>query len=169
MQWIGRLPGGEIWLRAMASGRRLGASRAVWLAAVGISTGVAVFCTMQVAFLAWGMGISISVWPLAFVVPAIICISALPITPNGLGVRENLYVWTLTVPYLGVAPAEALTISLLAFAGSLLWSLLGGLVYLTLRKRHHLDTLETEGAGADPSEPAAAGSEAEGPTFSHEP
>ena len=36
----------------------------------------------------------------------------------------------------------ALSLSLLAFAGSVIWSLVGGVVYLTLRNRHHLREVE---------------------------
>ena len=66
------------------------------------------------------------------------CISALPITPSGLGVRENLYVLMLTVPEINVDPTRALSLSLLAYAGSLFWSILGGVVYLSRRERDHL-------------------------------
>jgi uncharacterized membrane protein YbhN (UPF0104 family) len=76
---------------------------------------------------------------LLLIVPAIICISALPITPSGIGVRENLYVWLLGATAIGIEAKAALSLSLLAFAGSLLWSLIGGAVYLAFRSRHSLD------------------------------
>ena len=68
-------------------------------------------------------------------VPTIICISALPVTPSGLGVRENLFVMTLTVPEIGIASTHALSLSLLAYAGSLFWSLVGGIIYLCSKDR----------------------------------
>jgi uncharacterized membrane protein YbhN (UPF0104 family) len=76
---------------------------------------------------------------LLLIVPAIICISALPITPSGIGVRENLYVLLLSATAIGIEAKTALSLSLLAFAGSLLWSLIGGAVYLAFRSRHSLD------------------------------
>ena len=76
---------------------------------------------------------------LMLIVPAIICISALPIPPSGIGVRENLYVWLLSATAIGIENKQALTLSILAFAGSLLWSLVGGLVYLFFRSRISLD------------------------------
>jgi uncharacterized membrane protein YbhN (UPF0104 family) len=81
---------------------------------------------------------------LFLIVPMVVCISALPITPSGLGVRENLYVWLLSSSALQVAPTQALSLSLLAYAGSLVWSLIGGLVYAGFRDRHHL--VEASGA-----------------------
>ena len=77
-------------------------------------------------------------------VPVIICISALPITPSGLGVRENLFVFMLAESSIGVTVPDtsALSLSLLAYAGSLFWSLAGGLVYSMLKERHHLAEAE---------------------------
>jgi uncharacterized membrane protein YbhN (UPF0104 family) len=71
------------------------------------------------------------------IVPTVICMSALPNTPGGLGVRESLYVYMLSTP-LNVDPTKALSLSLLAYAGSLFWSLVGGVVYVTLKQKHHL-------------------------------
>ena len=78
--------------------------------------------------------------PLALfvIVPIIVCISALPITPSGLGLRENLYVLMLAVPEINADPTRALSLSLLAYAGSLVWSMIGGVVYLSRRDRDHL-------------------------------
>jgi hypothetical protein len=44
----------------------------------------------------------------------------------------------LAVPQISVEATAALSLSLLTFAGSLFWSLVGGGVYLTFRDRHHL-------------------------------
>jgi hypothetical protein len=83
-----------------------------------------------------GLGLSLSPALLLMAVPIVICIAALPVMPvGGLGVRENLFVHMLKT----AAPASsALSLSLLAFAGSLLWSLIGGVIYLLFRQKHHL-------------------------------
>jgi hypothetical protein len=105
---------------------------------------VNLMCVGQYLVLARGLGMQVplSVWCL--LVPSIICVSALPITPSGLGVRENLYVAILAAAPFLVADTLALTISLLAFAGSLAWSMIGGGVYLFLRDREHLDEVVAE-------------------------
>ena len=99
-------------------------------------------CVLQVLVLSWGLGLNIPTPVLFMAVPAIICISALPITPSGLGVRENLFVFMLAESSIGVPATSALSLSLLAYAGSLFWSLVGGLVYAMLKERHHLAEAE---------------------------
>ena len=76
------------------------------------------------------------------IVPMVICISALPITPSGLGVRENLFVLMLSEQSINVPQTSALSLSLLTLAGSLFWSLVGVVVYVTLKQRHHLTEKE---------------------------
>ena len=93
---------------------------------------------LQLILLSWGLHLNIPSLALFAIVPMIICISALPITPSGLGVRENLFVLMLAAPAFGAPETSALSLSLLAYAGSLFWSLVGGVVYLTLKDRHHL-------------------------------
>src|SRR2546422_5295231 len=44
------------------------------------------------------LNLNISPLTLFVMVPMITCVSALPITPSGLGVRENLYVLMLSAP-----------------------------------------------------------------------
>src|SRR5262249_28556638 len=103
-------------------------------------------CVLQVLVLSWGQGLSISPVALFVIVPIIICISAIPITPSGLGVRENLFVFMLTDPTIGVPGTSALSLFLLAYVGSLCWSIIGGVVYMTFKERHHLKEVELEQA-----------------------
>jgi len=76
----------------------------------------------------------------------ILCISSLPITPNGLGVRENLFVLMLGV--INVPKTGALSASLIASAQGLLWSLIGGFIYMGLRQKEHLSEVTQEGEDA---------------------
>lgn len=81
--------------------------------------------------------------PLGFVghltvVPLIISLAALPITPGGLGIREGLAVALYGA--LAIPDTQALPLSLMIFVISLLWSLMGGLVFLGY----------TAGTGRDP-------------------
>jgi hypothetical protein len=67
-------------------------------------------------------------WQLASVLPMVMMVTVLPITWNGLGLREAAFATFLGV--FGVATAQSVAISLGGFAVILLWNLVGGLVYL---------------------------------------
>ncbi|MBU6400399.1 MAG: flippase-like domain-containing protein [Verrucomicrobia bacterium] len=153
-QRLRRLPKGELLERALESCRQFGRRPGFLLKVLGISMVLNGACVLQILTLARGLGLGMSGWALLLIVPAIICIAALPITPSGLGVRENLYVLLLAAPPIGVEPTKALSLSLLAYAGSLLWSLVGGVVYLTFKETHHL---------AEVSRPETVAEELEGP------
>lgn len=139
-----QLPRGENLERVLDACRQFGRSPRHLLGAVGLSMLLNVACVLQFVVLARALGLAVPVSVLFFVVPTIVCLSALPITPSGLGVRENLFVVMLSVPGIDASPALALALSLLAYAGSLAWSVVGGLVYACFKHRHHLDQVARE-------------------------
>lgn len=142
--WLRRVPKGEAIEQAIEAFRHFGRAPDFLVRALGVSVLLNLACVFQLMALGRGLGIEIP-WPLWFViVPTIICISALPITPSGLGVRENLYVLTLAGPALMVPATEALAVSLLAYFGFLVWSMIGGVVYVLVRERRHLDEVGAE-------------------------
>ena len=61
-------------------------------------------------------------------VPIISVISAVPLTPGSLGVRESLFVSLFRAVM--VTKSHALLLSLMFYAGGVFWSLVGGLVYV---------------------------------------
>ncbi|MBI5395037.1 MAG: flippase-like domain-containing protein, partial [Verrucomicrobia bacterium] len=67
-------------------------------------------------------------------VPAIMCIAAIPITISGLGLREALFVAAFRVA--GVSEDKALLLSLMTFATMLIWSVAGGVIYLFFQRTH---------------------------------
>ena len=103
-----------------------------------------IFCVLQLLVLCWGLQIKVPALAMFLIVPIIICISAVPITPAGLGVRENLFVFLLAGSTLQVPQTLALAVSLLAYAGSLFWSIVGGFVYVAFKDRHHLTEAELQ-------------------------
>ncbi len=62
------------------------------------------------------------------VIPLIMSIAAIPITPGGLGVREGLSVTLLGT--MGVSNTQALPLSLMVYAIAIAWSLVGGIIFL---------------------------------------
>jgi glycosyltransferase 2 family protein len=142
--WLVRLPKGE-WLQRVLDGCRVfGRTRWFVTRTLSLSMLVNVMMVLQFIVLARGLHLAVPGPALALVVPVVVCISALPISPAGLGVRENLFVHLLATPVIGVPATPALSLSLLAYSTSLAWSLLGGLAYLTLKDRRHLRELAAE-------------------------
>lgn len=139
--WLRRLPKGDLLERALNAARRFGGERWTLVRVFGLSMALNVFCVLQIMALSRGLGLQIPPIVLFVVVPVIVCLSALPISPSGLGVRENLYVLMLGVKEINVEATAALSVSLLAYAGSLFWSILGGIVYLTRKERDHLEEI----------------------------
>ncbi len=133
-----RLPKGDLLERALEACRHFGRDRLVLTKVLAVSMALNVCCVLHIGALAIGLQLNIDPLALFVIVPVVVCISALPITPSGLGVRENLYVLMLDVPEINVAPASALSLSLIAYAGFLAWSIVGGIVYLTRRERDNL-------------------------------
>lgn len=137
--WLRRLPKAELLERSLEACRHYGRHKLFLGKSLGASMLLNLGCVLQVWILANGLEMQVPFQALLIVVPAIICVSAIPITPSGLGVRENLFVLMLAAPAVGASATHALSLSLLAYAGSLVWSLLGGVVYLGVKDSEHLD------------------------------
>lgn len=137
--WLRRLPKGQWLERSLDSCRRFGRERLFVLKTLGISMLLNLVCVLQWQVVGKGLDLDIPLVTLAAVVPMVICIAALPITPSGLGVRENLFLMLLNNP---ATATPSLSLSLLAYAGSLFWSVMGGFVYLLLKDKHHLAEAE---------------------------
>lgn len=152
--WLRKLPKGPQLKQSIDACRTFGRQTDMLWKCLGLSMVLNVVCVLQFMVISngtqiWGfgsegLGLGVSAFALMVIVPMIICISAVPITPSGLGVRENLYVFMLSAPQINVPRTPALSLSLLAFAGSLFWSLAGGVVYATFKQRHHLDDVSEE-------------------------
>jgi uncharacterized protein (TIRG00374 family) len=136
--WLRKLPKGDLVEKSLNACRQFGNDRGFLPRTMLISMALNVACVLQVLVLSRGLGLRVSILALFAIVPIVICFSAIPITPSGLGVRENLYVYMLTVPAFGVLATQALSLSLLAYAGSLFWSVVGGIVYVCLKESQHL-------------------------------
>jgi len=147
--WLRKLPKGELLEQCLDACRAFGRHPGFIVRAMAISMLVNIAGVLQFLALASGLDLNISPLILFLIVPMIICVAALPITPSGLGVRENLYVLMLAVPGIDVTATQALSLSLLGYAGSLFWSLVGGVVYAGLKQRHNLaEVTQPDAAGA---------------------
>ncbi len=136
--WLRRIPKGGHLERALDSCRTFGRSPGFFSRAVIVSMLLNALCVLQFLAVARGLKMDVPLLALCLVVPTVICISAMPISLSGLGVREYLLVQLLAVPGIAADPTDALSLSVLAFAGSLLWSLVGGVVYFIFKQKHQL-------------------------------
>ena len=147
--WLRKIPKGELLERSLDSCRAFGSHRAFMLKTIGISMALNAVCVLQVITLTKGQGLTISPIALFVIVPIVVCISALPITPSGLGVRENLFVLMLAAPEINIGETSALSLSLLTYAGFLFWSLVGGAVYVGLKNKEHLEEVTAPTSAAE--------------------
>ena len=85
-----------------------------------------VFCTALA--IGWN---SCPFWELFVVVPIILLIGAVPVTPSGLGIQEGAFYFFLT--RLGATPEQALLIALILRAKNYLLALFGGTILLFKR------------------------------------
>lgn len=87
---------------------------------------VTMFCVAR------SIGIEIGFWTLAAIASVVNVLIAIPVSISGLGVREGLFAVFLSL--LSIPHEQAVAFSLLGFALSLVWSLIGGLIYLRYKK-----------------------------------
>ncbi len=92
-------------------------------------------------FLSKGLSMDISFILLIAYIPLITIISLIPITINGLGMRESAYVFLFSS--YGIAQEEALSLSLLFFAASVIASSVGGIVFIFIRRTHQKKRIDS--------------------------
>lgn len=80
------------------------------------------------ATIGYALNISLNFSDYLVAVPIVLILASIPITPAGLGLREGLALTVLSA--FGVDKPHAISLSLMIFASVLLWSLVGGLVFL---------------------------------------
>jgi glycosyltransferase 2 family protein len=79
-------------------------------------------------FIAKGIQMPLNLQEAAIVMPILICIQLLPLTPNGIGVREFSYIYLLG-PF-GVHEAMAVAFSVWDYILTFFYGLIGGVLYL---------------------------------------
>lgn len=92
-------------------------------------------------FIIRGLGMTVSLAGISMVLPLIICIQLLHLTPNGIGVREVTFVYLLG-HFLGISSAQAIAISLWDYVLAFFYIIAGGALYLL--KREHSPILKRE-------------------------
>lgn len=129
-RWAARLPKGGSFVRALSACRVFGHHPRFLIEIGAWSFLVNLSIVLAYAALARGLHLEVPLVTLAYVAAAVVSVAAIPVTPAGLGVRENLFVWLLAAPVFDVKPGIALSLSLLGYTVNLAWSAFGGIVYL---------------------------------------
>lgn len=101
--------------------------RTRWLEVAGLAIAYQLVVVAMNIYGAHALNLPVSSAQLAIAIPVTALITALPISINGLGVREAAYATTLS--RFGVAPEAAVALSLVLTAAIIGWNLLGGLLY----------------------------------------
>ena len=86
----------------------------------------------------------VSLWDMTSIMPLVTAISSLPISLNGIGVREALFE-ELLAELCGVSRGTGLLISIAGMTVYLLWGLVGGVFYLGRITRRYRASSETAG------------------------
>jgi glycosyltransferase 2 family protein len=133
-EWLKRITGK---LPAPLSGKMLSIFDAFWYFSRSRSVLIGTFflalllqanVILYYYFIAKGIHMPLHFQEAAIVMPILICIQLLPLTPNGIGVREFSYIYLLG-PF-GVSEALAVAFSLWDYILTFFYGLIGGLLYL---------------------------------------
>jgi len=100
----------------------------VFAGALGLSILLQVGNCIVHYLLAGGMGIGVQPWFYFFAVPVVSLFASLPVSIQGIGVREGGFVWIMGL--MDVPPEKAVALGLLSYSISLATGFLGGVFYL---------------------------------------
>ena len=84
-------------------------------------------------FLTKALDIDVPIEAMFFIIPVAIFIMMLPVSINGIGLRETVFVFLFSL--FGVPDVEALALAWLAYSFSLAQGILGGMVF-AVRREH---------------------------------
>jgi uncharacterized protein (TIRG00374 family) len=126
----------------MVSGiRQHGAALNLTLASLLAGIAMTAVLTAACYCIGIGIGLTATYMQMLVILTVVICVISLPISIGGHGVREGIFVVMFATfrvssedPQLGDGQETAILFSLLFFAVPLIWSLIGGIVYLSF---HH--------------------------------
>lgn len=117
-------------------------ARALTLGSFAAGTALSLMLVAGGYCIARGINLSVSYLQLLVIITVAICVTSLPVSIGGHGVREGAFV--LMFAAFGAISLErngsedAILFSVLFFALPLVWSVLGGLLYLTIRHEYEL-------------------------------
>jgi len=115
--------------------------RRILLPALALSVLNLVLLTLACCCFGHALDIKVATADYFALFPVISVLTAVPITPGSLGVRETLFVSLFTAVF--VDGPHAILLSLMVYLGGAFWSLFGGLLYVTVSSREERRLPET--------------------------
>jgi len=98
--------------------------------------------------LALGIGLNVPFWFFLLCVPTTNFFAAMPITLNGLGIREGAYIFLFSLA--GIGKADAVALGLLWFSSTILSGLLGVAAFMIAKTAPEVASEENETVEPDP-------------------
>jgi uncharacterized membrane protein YbhN (UPF0104 family) len=118
--------------RLLSAGGFLAERGGVLQRAFVLSLGLSAFSTIYHGAIGRSLGIAVPFAAYCVIVPAVMIFASIPITLNGLGIREVGFVELLAAQ--GVPREEATVFALLAFLGTFGFAIAGGLLFVADRR-----------------------------------
>ncbi len=109
--------------------------------AIGLSLMLQVVVVIHSILIARALNIDISISALFIIVPLSFLIMTAPISINGIGLRESIFVFFFGL--YGVSEEQALAFSFTSFAMILGQGIIGGLIFMLRRRRARIETSPT--------------------------
>ncbi len=116
--------------RALAIYRR---HRGRLVGAVLLSMVIQILIIVQYAMFAAALDIDVAMWELAVIIPIVTLVALIPITINGLGLRENSL--AALGAFVGLSAVDAVALAWLVAAGALCYAIAGGITHAVARQR----------------------------------
>ena len=107
--------------------------KTVLILAVVLSIGLQLIIVMQAVLIATALDLQIPMRELALIVPVVTLVSLLPVTVNGLGLREGTF--AVLGASFGLSPADAVALGWLMVAAAVGYGIWGAILHLRGRGR----------------------------------
>ncbi len=117
--------------KAIAAFRAFGGKTSTLGMGIGYSLLLQANVVLHFYLIARAVGIPLGIGPFFFVVPVATLLTMLPVSINGIGIRENAFVFLLS-PF-AVSPSTAIAFTWIGFGMILVYGAMGGVVYALRR------------------------------------
>jgi uncharacterized protein (TIRG00374 family) len=141
-----KIPHWQILELVIAGFRQHGIALKLTLASLAAGTVMTAVLVAACYCIGVGIGLTVTYMQMLVIITVVICVISLPISIGGHGVREGIFLIMFTAFGLirlnqpsGADQETAILFSLLFFAIPLVWSLVGGIVYLSFRHDYELE------------------------------